>query len=179
MLDEEKISILEGLLYIVGDDGINKSKLLEVLEVDGAELDEMILNLQTFYSDDKRGIELVEFNDNYKFLSKAIVYPYAQKLFVLNKNKGLSNAALETLAIIAYKGPITRIEIEEIRGVGSDNMLRKLLLKELIKENGRSDSAGKPILYEVTDKFLDMFSLKSLKELPELMEFNNEEDISI
>ena len=88
----------------------------------------------------------------------------------------LSNAALETLAIIAYKQPITRVEIEEIRGVGCDMMIRKLLARSLIKECGRSDAPGRPFLYEVTKEFMDTFQLESLKELPDLPDFKEQVD---
>ena len=88
----------------------------------------------------------------------------------------MSQAALETLAIIAYKQPITRVEIEELRGVSADVMLRKLQARNLIKEAGRSEAVGRPILYEVTDEFMDSFKLYTLKELPDLPEYNKESD---
>ncbi|MPN47498.1 Segregation and condensation protein B [bioreactor metagenome] len=94
----------------------------------------------------------------------------------MNKSSSLSPAAIETLAIIAYKQPITRIEIEEIRGVGCEMMLRKLLIRNLIREIGRSDAPGKPILYEVTNEFMDVFKLVSLKELPDLPSYENLHD---
>lgn len=94
----------------------------------------------------------------------------------MNKQSSLSQAALETLAIIAYKQPITRVEIEEIRGVGADVMLRKLLARDLIQEAGRSDAPGRPILYEVTNEFMNSFKLMSLKELPDLPNFKNNEE---
>ena len=99
-----------------------------------------------------------------------------KKMFASTKISTLSQAALETLAIIAYKQPITRGEIEEIRGVGCDMMVRKLLARNLIKECGRSDAPGRPFLYEVTDEFMDAFKLESLKELPELPTFHEDED---
>ena len=98
----------------------------------------------------------------------------AKKLFSIAKISKLSNAALETLAIIAYKQPITRVEIEEIRGVGADVMIRKLEARGLIKEEGRSDAPGRPFLYSVTDEFMDAFKLLSLDELPDLPEFNKD-----
>ena len=88
----------------------------------------------------------------------------------------LSKSALETLAIVAYYQPVTRIRIEEIRGVGCESMIRKLLAQALIKEVGREDSPGKPVLYGVTDEFMDAFNLKSLDELPELKEIESEFD---
>ena len=119
---------------------------------------------------------MVNYGGVYKFLSKKSVYPYATKLFETAKSSSLSQSALETLAIIAYKQPVTRVEIEELRGVGSDMMLRKLLSRNLIKEAGRSEAPGRPILYEVTDEFMDSFKLYSLEELPQLPDFNNNEN---
>ena len=114
------------------------------------------------------------YGSNYKFISKKAVYPYAQELFHNAKANTLSQAALETLAIIAYKQPITRIEIEELRGVSAEMMLRRLLVRNLIREVGRSDAPGRPILYEVTEEFMDSFKLYSLNELPELMNYDND-----
>ena len=167
-------SVFEGLLFIVGDEGITREQLKEVLEIEFYQVDEIFDELQKYYSNDDRGIELVNYGGYYKFLSKALVHPYAQKLFQSNKQSGLSQAALETLAIIAYKQPITRIEVEEISGVGADMMLRKLLARNLIKESGRSEAPGRPILYEVTEEFMDTFKLISLDELPELPDFKSE-----
>ncbi|MDO5110608.1 MAG: SMC-Scp complex subunit ScpB, partial [Erysipelotrichaceae bacterium] len=107
-------------------------------------------------------------------LSKAAVHPYAKRLFSIDKESRLSNAALETLAIIAYRQPITRVEIEEIRGVGADMMLRKLEARGLICESGRSEAPGRPILYSVTEDFMDAFQLLSLDELPELPSFSED-----
>ena len=101
-----------------------------------------------------------------------IVHPFAQKLFQSAKTSALSQSALETLAIVAYKQPITRVEIEEIRGVGCDMMLRKLQARNLITEVGRSEAPGRPILYGVTEEFMDSFKLLSLDELPDLPDFS-------
>ena len=169
-------SIVEGLLFIVGEEGISKNQLMDVLDLNETIVDELIENLQKYYLCDERGIELVNYGGIYKFLSKGIVHQYAQKLFQSSKQSTLSQSALETLAIIAYKQPITRVEIEEIRGVGADMMLRKLLARNLIKESGRSEAAGRPILYEVTEEFMDTFKLLSLNELPQLPVFTMDEN---
>lgn len=171
--------IFEGLLFIAGDEGLSieqiKSCLEEdilVEEIEGI-LDQM---MKEYLQEDDRGFEMVRFGGIYKFVSKQDIHPYAEKMFASTKISTLSQAALETLAIIAYKQPITRAEIEEIRGVGCDMMVRKLLARNLIKECGRSDAPGRPFLYEVTDEFMDAFKLESLKELPELPTFRDEED---
>ena len=168
---EHKKTILEGLLFLSGDEGLSLEQMEETLEISKEETLELIHELIDEYLDDNRGMEIVHFGGAYKFVSKEIVYPYAEKLFSSTKMAVLSQAAMETLAIIAYKQPITRSEIEEIRGVGCDMMIRKLLARSLIKECGRSDAPGRPFLYEITKEFMDAFQLESLKELPELPEF--------
>lgn len=166
----------EGLLFITGDEGLTLKQIAQALEIKEKEAEAIMDELTKDYSDEHHGIEVARFGDVYRFLSKAKVHTYAAKLFAQDKTNKLSSAALETLAIIAYKQPITRVEIEEIRGVGADVMLRKLMARGLIKEDGRSDAPGRPILYSVTDDFMDAFQLVSLKELPELPQFNDDEE---
>ena len=176
LVDESQAkAILEGLLFIVGDEGITLEDAATILDVSIEKTEEVLDELQKEYLEDSHGIEVVCFGGRYKFLSKAFVHPYGQKLFKDTKPSTLSGSALETLAIIAYKQPVTRLEIEEIRGVGADVMLRKLMAKNLIRESGRSDAPGRPILYEVTEEFMDSFSLVSLDELPELPDFKEED----
>lgn len=164
--------IIEGLLFLSGDEGLSREQLLATLEISEAMLDQEIKVLMDDYIQVEHGIELVHFGGKYKFVSKEVVYPYAEILFSSNKMATLSSAALETLAIVAYRQPVTRMEIEEIRGVGCDMMIRKLLARSLIKECGRSDAPGKPFLYEVTSEFMDSFKLESLKELPALEDYS-------
>lgn len=166
--------IIEGLLFLSGDEGLSFKALMLVLEDTPKEtVMEALQALMQDY-DESRGLQLVCYGGNYKFVTRETVFPYAQKLFASVKSTSLSNAAMETLAIIAYKQPITRTEIEEIRGVSSDMMIRKLLARALIREKGRSDAPGRPILYEVTEEFMDAFQLESLKELPDLPAFESE-----
>ncbi|HAE15721.1 MAG TPA: SMC-Scp complex subunit ScpB, partial [Erysipelotrichaceae bacterium] len=110
-------AILEGLLFIVGDEGLTVQQAARSLEIPEERVKQLMDDLQVKYLDDKYGIEIANYGGTYRFLSKAVVHPYAKKLFQLSKTSTLSQAALETLAIIAYKQPITRVEIEEIRGV--------------------------------------------------------------
>ena len=122
---------------------------------------------------------LVNFGGRYKLATNADYFIYYQKM-VEQSSASLSNAALETLAIIAYNQPITRTGVEDIRGVGCDAMIRKLVAKALIKEVGREDTPGMPILYGVTDEFMDTFGLTTLEELPDLadiVEVDEQEDI--
>lgn len=167
--------IIEGLLFICGDEGLRIEQLEEILEQDRSEILSALKQLIEYYELDDRGIEIVDYGGVYKFLSKDVVCEYAQKLFASTKINTLSQSALETLAIIAYKQPITRVEIEEIRGVGCENMIKKLMIKSYIKEIGRSDAPGKPFLYEITEEFMDAFKLTDLNELPKLPEFGFDE----
>lgn len=172
MQDEKRI--VEGLLFLSGDEGLTLHQLSSCLDsLDTTNIEQVLDALMQDYLDDKHGIELVRFGGIYKFVSKEIVHPYAERLFSSTKMSTLSQAAMETLAIIAYKQPITRIEIEEIRGVNCDMMVRKLLARSLIKECGRSDAPGRPFLYAITPEFMDAFKLESLKELPDLPDFKD------
>lgn len=166
-------AIVEGLLYLVGEDGLKTGQVAETLDISFEDAEVYLNNIQNKYKAGNYGIELVDYGGVYKFVTKQAVFPYAQKLFQTAKSKTLSQSALETLAIVAYKQPVTRIEIEELRGVGCDMMLRKLEARNLIREAGRSDAPGRPILYEVTEEFMDSFKLYSLDELPDLPEFND------
>ena len=172
---ERMLAILEGLLFLCGDDGLSIEQAAASMDATEEFVAELFDELQKYYLQESRGIEIARFGEKYRFLSKAAIHAAAKKLFQTSTEAKLSNAALETLAIIAYKQPITRVEIEEIRGVGADVMLRKLVARGLIQEDGRSEAAGRPILYSVTDEFLDSFKLLSLDELPELPQFGTEE----
>jgi segregation and condensation protein B len=169
---EELLPIAEGLLFLVGDEGITEELMAKSLEISEEAAQQLLDCLQKKYQDDSFGMEVVCYGGIWKFMSKAIVHPFAQKLFQSAKTSALSQSALETLAIVAYKQPITRVEIEEIRGVGCDMMLRKLQARNLITEVGRSEAPGRPILYGVTEEFMDSFKLLSLDELPDLPDFS-------
>lgn len=167
--------ILSGLLFLSGDEGLSIMQMHKnLVDYELNDIKKALLEMMDEYLKDIHGFELVCFGDIYKFVSKAAIHDYASALFATLKANTLSNAALETLAIIAYKQPITRVEIEEIRGVGCDMMIRKLIARGLIKECGRSDMIGRPFLYEVTQQFLDEFKLTSLKELPDLPKLQQE-----
>lgn len=159
-------AILEGLLFIVGDEGLNFEEIKAILEVDDQQLQNIIFKLQTDYKNDERGIDLANLGNRLKLVTKKQHKEYLQRLVNLSNEETLSEAALETLAIIAYNQPVTRITIDEIRGVSSAHMVRKLVYKNLICEVGRSETAGRPILYGTTSLFLDYFGLQSIEELP-------------
>lgn len=163
-------AVLEGLLFVVGDEGISQEKLFKVLGISEEELQKIIDEYNNDLKSDERGLSLEKFNDNYKLVTKKEHADYYKMLVDAEVSDTLSPAALETLAIIAYNQPITRVMVDEIRGVSSVYVMRKLILKNLIKEVGRSELPGRPILYGVTDQFLDYFGLKSLDDLPEIDE---------
>jgi segregation and condensation protein B len=171
-------TVVEGLLFIVGDEGLKIEQTAEVIGLTIEETQDIFDRLTSKYSSDTFGIEIVIYGGVYKFLSKAIIHSFAKKLFQDNKKNKLSQSALETLAIVAYKQPVTRVEVEELRGVGCDMMLRKLVARNLIRESGRSEAPGRPILYEVTDEFMDSFKLYSLNELPELNSYDENDSES-
>lgn len=163
-----KKAILEGLLFVSGDDGLSKDQMISILEVDDLEINSLLSELINDYSSDERGITLNKFGDIYKLVTKREHASYYQKIVDADISETLSNSALETLSIIAYNGPISRVMVDEIRGVSSAHVIRKLVFKNLVKEVGRSELPGRPILYGVTDQFLDYFGLKSLDDLPKV-----------
>ena len=164
----EKIAVLEGLLFIVGDEGLTLDNICEILEVNKEEAKELLKELRSVYESDKRGLRISFLGETFKLTTKQEHKDYYKKLITTRGMNTLSQSALETLAIIAYNEPITRMEIDEIRGLASANMLRKLMAKDLIKVCGKSSMPGKPNLYRTTREFLDYFGLASLRDLPEL-----------
>jgi segregation and condensation protein B len=169
-------SILESLLFAAGDEGLSLKQIAEVLDVDELKASEIIEVLnQEYDQNNKRGIMIVQLAGTYQLATKKENAVYLKKLVDSPHTSTLSQAALETLAIIAYKQPITRAEIEEIRGVKTERPLHTLVSKVLIKEVGRVEGTGRAFLYGTTKEFLDNFGLKSLKELPQLPEKSEEE----
>ncbi|MCM2531773.1 SMC-Scp complex subunit ScpB [Neobacillus pocheonensis] len=168
--------ILESLLFAAGDEGLSLKQLAEVLEVDTLKAGEIVEELRKEYErNNKRGIMIVQLAGTYQLATKKENAAYLKKLVDSPNTATLSQAALETLAIIAYKQPITRAEIEEIRGVKTERPLHTLMSKVLIKEVGRAEGTGRAFLYGTTKEFLDYFGLKSIEELPQLPEKVDEE----
>jgi len=164
-------SILESLLFAAGDEGLSLKQIAEVMEVDELRANEIIEDLkQEYVSNQNRGIMLVHFAGTYQLATKKDNVNYLKKLVESPHTTTLSQAALETLANVAYKQPITRAEIEEIRGVKTERPIHTLMAKALIKEVGRAEGTGRAYLYGTTKEFLDYFGLKSLEELPQLPE---------
>ena len=168
--------VLEGLLFVVGDEGITIKEICNILEINEDVAKELVLSLKNDYLGIDRGLRIDYLGNSIKLTTKKEHKEYYKKL-IEEENHVLSQAALETLAIIAYNEPITRIKVDEIRGISSSQMIRKLAAKGFIKECGKDSSPGKPILYKTTDEFLDYFGLSSIDDLPKIEESksNNEE----
>jgi segregation and condensation protein B len=132
-----------------------------------------IANIQKKYQDENFAIELINISNGYQFLTKKDYHPVISLLQLQRSKKKLSPAALETLAIIAYKQSVTKLEIEQIRGVNSDYSVQKLLEKELITIVGKSETVGRPILYSTSQQFMDYFGINNLNELPQIKEFTD------
>ena len=171
------IGALEGILFVVGEEGITKEKLMDILGVSEDELLNLIDELSKSYESINHGIRISKFGESYKLVTKKEHKEYYQKLIDDNYDKTLSSSALETLAIIAYNFPITRSKIEEIRGVNCDYQIRKLMSLDLIKEEGRSSLPGKPMLYGITDSFLDYFGISKIEDLPKIEEIEENDTV--
>lgn len=168
-------SIIEALLFASGEP-LSLQELANHMEEKSKVIEIIIHEMIEDYENNSRGIKIIRIKESYQLVTKSENSDYIQKLLKKNKRQSLSQASIESLAIIAYKQPITRIDIDEIRGVKSESAIQKLVEKELIKEVGRLEVPGKPILYGTTDEFLRQFELKDLDELPSLDLFG-EEDI--
>lgn len=174
MEKEEVKSIIEGMLFTWGEP-LDINEMAKVLDLETkvikGYLDEMIEE----FNQKQRGLKIIQTNASYQLCTKPNLYHWINQLYVPEKQKGLSSASLETLSIIAYKQPITKSEIEYIRGVKCDKALKALLDREIIAEIGRLEQIGRPILYGTTDYFLQYFGIKNLNDLPEVQEVDEEE----
>jgi len=167
-------SAIEALLFASGEP-LSLQDLVNHLEEKSKFVEIIIKEMMEEYEISNRGIKIICIKGSYQLVTKAQNADYIQKLLKKNKRQSLSQASIESLAIVAYKQPITRIDIDEIRGVKSDSAIQRLIEKELIKEIGRLEVPGRPILYGTTEEFLRQFELKDLKELPSLDLFGQEE----
>ena len=163
-------AVLEGLLFVVGEDGLTLEQIEDVLEIDEDTSKSLIMELKKDYEAPERGLRIDFLGNRFKLTTKFEHKNYYQKLIENPETNSLSQAALETLAIIVYNEPITRMQVDAIRGVSSTSIIRKLVAKGFIKESGRSDLPGRPILYESTNEFLDYFGLSTIEDLPNLEE---------
>lgn len=171
----DKIGCLEGLLFIVGDEGLSIEEICNILIITVEEAKELLSMLNKEYEKDIHGLRISYLGERFKLTTKKEHASYYKKL-ATEKENILSQAQLEVLAIIAYNEPITRVQIDEIRGIQSAHIVKKLLSKDLIKVCGKSDLLGKPNLYKTTKYFLDYFGLATISDLPEVSIFNTEEE---
>lgn len=168
MAGNKKIkSAIESMLFVWGEP-LNVKDIADIFNVDKSEIYECCRELQDEYEQEGRGIVIREVNKCFQFVTRSENLDYIERLCTPVKHKKLSQSALETLAIIAYKQPVTKGEIEAVRGIRCDRVIEGLTKRNLIAEVGRSDSVGRPILYGTTDDFLRYFGFKTLKELPEI-----------
>lgn len=156
---------IEGILFAAGEP-VKAAKLAVVLDTDIDAVNAAVEELKAEYNENKRGFNIIDIMDGYQICSRPEYYAYIQEILGEQRNQPLSNAAMEALAIIAYKQPITRGQIEHIRGVNSDGCVNRLYERGLIDEAGRLDAPGRPILYVTTDNFLRCFGLTSPSDLP-------------
>ena len=168
-------SIIEAMLFVSGEP-LSLREIAINIEATPKYIEEIINEMIIEFEVSNRGIKIISINDGYQLATKSEYSDYIQKLLKKNKRQSLSQASLESLAIVAYKQPITRIDIDEIRGVKSDSAIQRLIEKELIKEVGRLEVPGRPMLFGTTEEFLRQFGLNDLKELPSLDIFAVEDD---
>ncbi|ASA22967.1 SMC-Scp complex subunit ScpB [Paenibacillus donghaensis] len=170
-------SIIEGLLFLSGDEGISIRQIAEITEQRAELASGALEELKEEYVSLGRGLQVVQIAGNYRLATLPEHAQYFERLAYSPSRSTLSQAALETLAIVAYRQPITRVEIEEIRGVKSERAIHTLGNKDLIHEVGRAEAVGRPILYGTTKSFLESFGLASLKELPEPTSFESTDSL--
>ncbi|MDZ5712051.1 SMC-Scp complex subunit ScpB [Jeotgalibacillus haloalkalitolerans] len=170
-------AITEALLFTAGDAGLSNEQIAKALDISAQDVEELMANMkQTYQNDSSRGIEVAVFAEKYQFVTKKALSDYIKLLADSPSPSTLTQAGLETLAIIAYKQPVTRVQMEEVRGVKTDGPVHTLLARGLIKEVGRNEGAGRAILYGTTEEFLDYLGLKDLSELPPLPEDIEEDE---
>ena len=163
----ERVGIVEAILFVTGN-AVEKKDICRAMEISEAELEETLDALESGYDFERRGLRLLRFGAHVQLATRPDYAPYVEKLLQPVQKQSLSQAVMETLAVIAYRQPVTKAEIEQIRGVKCDYSVQSLVAKGLIEEVGRKEALGRPILYGTTDAFLRHFCLTSLSELPEI-----------
>ena len=167
-MDKKKAeAIIEAVLFAMGD-SVEMSKLTHVLEMEPQQIRDIIDEMNRKYQKQERGISIIELEDSYQLCTKPELYEYLIKVAKAPRKYVMSDTLLETLSIVAYKQPVTRLEVEKIRGVSCDHAMNRLLEFNLIQELGRLDAPGRPLLFGTTEEFLRTFGVKSLGDLPTL-----------
>lgn len=171
------LGVLEGILFVVGDEGATLDEISKILELPKEEVKKLLLELKENYEKEDRGLRIRYLGNAFKLTTKEEHKEYYQKFLTSSiGHHELSPAALEVLAIIAYHEPVTRVEIDEMRGISSSFTLRKLVAKGLVRECGKSDLPGRPNLYQTTSEFLDYFGLATKEDLPKIDDFLPKEE---
>ena len=160
-------AVIEAILFTMGE-SVEVNRLADVIEEDVKTTKEILEDMKERYIREDRGISIMELEDSVQLCTKADMYEYLIKIAKTPRKFVLTDTVLETLSIIAYKQPVTRVEIEKIRGVSCDHAINKLIEYNLITELGRLDAPGRPLLFGTTEQFLRSFGVKSLEELPEM-----------
>ena len=163
----ERVGIVEAILFVTGD-AVEKKEICRAMELTEGELEETLDALESGYDFDRRGLRLLRFGAHVQLATRPDYASYVEKLLQPVQKQSLSQAVMETLAVIAYRQPVTKAEIEQVRGVKCDYSVQSRMTKGLIEEVGRKDTLGRPILYGTTDAFLRHFCISSLSELPEI-----------
>lgn len=171
---EQQKAVLEAVLFTMGE-AVEADRLAAVLEIDKKEVKDLLLEMKEEYENRESGVTLIELEDSFQMCTKPQMYEYLIKIAKTPRKYVLTDTLLETLSIVAYKQPITRAEIERVRGVSCDHAVNRLVEFGLIAEVGRMDAPGRPLLFGTTEEFLRSFGVKSLEELPELSAVQIEE----
>lgn len=171
---KEAESIIEGVLFAAGD-AVDIEKIADILDIDVKSTRAILTALSDKYDREKRGLQIIKLEDSYQMCTRRDYQEYISRLAEPRRSQSLSDAAMEVLAIVAYKQPVTRAVIEQIRGVSCDNLVNKLLEKNLIEEVGRLDTPGRPMLFGTTEEFLRCFGIDSILKLPEFEERSADE----
>lgn len=166
-MDKKELkAVIEGIIFAAGEEGISAKELADLLNIEKHEVELMIHEMRVEAKEQRRGIQIVKVAQVYQMTTLQEHVPYLEKMAQVPRRTQLSRSSLEVLAIVAYRQPVTRAEIEEIRGVKSDHILQSLGRKGLIRDVGRADGVGRPILYGTTKQFLHYFGLNHINELP-------------
>ena len=173
---DKLLGVLEGLLFVIGDEGLTIDQIKDILEINEEDAKELVKRLRSRYEGNEYGIQLSFLGDAFKLTTKKEHRDYYQKLIENPSTNNLSQAALETLAIIAYNEPVTVQDVDNIRGINSREMIRRLVAKGFVKEAGKSEGIGRATMYATTRDFLDYFGLSSKDELPKYEEIKEEID---
>jgi len=163
-------SVIESLLFAWAEP-LSLYKIAKILALKPSAVESLIEEMIQDYAVNQRGIQIIETNKHYQFSTLKANYPYVEQLCATSKSKGLSNSALEVLAIIAYKQPITKLDIEQIRGVNSEGPLQSLIERDLVQVMGKLEKIGRPLIFGTTDVFLRSFGFKTLNDMPQIEAF--------